>query len=71
MNRRKEIAKFLSGAKAFHALAHTYFWISGTTLTVFGITQTPALNAGAAIGNAVLSIVLGVYAWKPSGPGSR
>lgn len=31
MNRRKEIAKFLCGAEAFHSLVHTYFWLSGTT----------------------------------------
>jgi hypothetical protein len=40
MYRLKEIAKFACGAVAFDAFFHTYFWASGTSLTVFGITQT-------------------------------
>lgn len=61
----KEIAKFVCGAEAFHAFVHAYFWFSGTTLTVFGITQTPIVNATGALVNAAISIVLGIYAWRP------
>jgi hypothetical protein len=63
MSRLKEIAKFACGAEAFHAFAHAYFWFSNTTLIVFGITQTPTLNLISAIVNAVISFILGVYAW--------
>lgn len=66
MNRLKEIAKFACGAEAFDAFVHTYFWFSGTTLTVFGITQTSTVNIAGAIVNAVISILLGIYAWRPS-----
>lgn len=63
MQRLKEIAKFASGAEAFHAFVHTYLWLSGTTLTVLGITATPTLNIIGAIVNAAIALLLGVYAW--------
>lgn len=63
MQRLKEIAKFASGAAAFHAFTHTYFWFSGTTLTVLGITATPTLNIIGAIVNATISLLPGGYAW--------
>ena len=63
MSRLKEIAKFVSGVEAFHAFVHAYFWFSGTTLTVFGITQTPTLNIVSAAVNGIVAILLGVYAW--------
>lgn len=62
MNRLKEIAKFVCGAEAFHAVIHAYFWLSGMTLTVFGVTQTPTVNIIGAIVNAIISLALGVYA---------
>ena len=68
MNRRKEIAKFVCGAEAFHTIVHAYFWVSGTTLTVFGITQTPTVNRAGLIVNALIAIFLGVYAWRTSAP---
>lgn len=67
MNRLKEVAKFACGVEAFHAFVHAYFWFSGTTLVVFGITQTPTLNMMGAIGNGIVSIILGIYAWAPRG----
>lgn len=66
MNRKKEIAKFFCGVEAFHAFVHAYLWSSGTMLTVFGITATPTWSIVAAIGNAVASVILGIYAWKLS-----
>jgi len=68
MSRLKEIAKFACGAEAFHAFVHAYFWFSGTTLTVFGITQTPAVNAIGAVVNALVALILGIYAWTPPTP---
>lgn len=67
MNRLREIAKFASGAEAFHAFVHAYFWCSETTLTVFGVVQTPAWQMWGAIVNGIIAVVLGVYAWWPSG----
>jgi len=67
MNLIREVAKFASGAEAFHAFIHAYFWYSETTLTVFGIEQTPTVNLWGAIVNAVIAIALGIYAWRPIG----
>jgi hypothetical protein len=66
MSRLKEIAKFASGAESFHAFVHAYFWFSDTTLAVFGIRQTPTLQMWGAIGNAIIAILLAIYAWRPS-----
>lgn len=72
MSRRKEIAKFFCGVEAFRAFVHTYFWLSGTTPTVFGvIAQTPAVHMWGALANATISVVLGIYAWRPFGRRSR
>jgi len=65
MSRPREFAKFLCGAEAFHALVHTYFWTSGTTLTVFGITQTPTLKVLGVAVNAIVALALGIYSWGP------
>jgi len=77
MNRWKEVAKFFCGVGAFHTFTHTYFWLSGTTVPVFGvITETPTVHMWGAIGNAVIALLLGVYAWRrpaavPSGLAAR
>lgn len=63
MNVKKEIAKFLCGFEAFHALFHGYLWLSGTTLTVFSVTATPSMNLSAFGLNGLIMIVLGAYAW--------
>lgn len=64
MDMKREIAKFVCGAEAFHAFIHTYFWFSGTTLHVFGITETTTIHMWGAIGNALISLILGIYAWR-------
>jgi hypothetical protein len=63
MSRLKEIAKFASGAEAFHAFLHTNFWLSGTTVHVFGFKETPTVHMWGAVVNAVASLVLGLYGW--------
>lgn len=65
MSTLKEVAKFACGAEAFHAFVHTVFWLSGTTVSVLGITETPTLHAWGAIVNAAISVALGFYAWRP------
>jgi hypothetical protein len=66
MNRLKEIAKFVCGAEAFHAFIHTYFWLSGTTLHVGWLTENSTVHMWGAIVNAVVSLILGIYAWRAS-----
>ena len=65
MNRKKEIAKFLSGAMAYHALVHAALlaFKRDPPMRLLGITYTPTLNASAAIVSVALSIMLGWYAW--------
>jgi hypothetical protein len=59
----KEIAKFLCGAEAFHAIAHTYLWLSGTTLTILEVTATPEISMISAGVNGAIAIALGIYGW--------
>lgn len=69
MSRLKEIAKFACGAEAFHAFVHASLWLSGTTLVVFGFKETPAVHFVGAIVNGIISLLLGLYAWRAmSGP---
>jgi membrane protein implicated in regulation of membrane protease activity len=75
MNRRKEVAKFVCGAEAFHAFVHAYLWFSGTELIVFGFIQTPTWSIAGAMANAAIAVIVGIYAWGPyrrrSDDGSR
>ena len=63
----KEIAKFFSGFEAFHSLFHGFLLLSGTTITVFGITATPNWNLIGLIFNGILAIIFGFYGWKSYG----
>lgn len=63
----KEIAKFFCGFETLHTFVHAYLWLSGTTLTVFGITLTPAWHPAGMVVNGVIALVLGIYAWKSPG----
>lgn len=65
---KKEIAKFLCGAEAFHAVTHAYLLVSGTQFTVLGITTTPTLNAVSVFVNTAIAFALGIYAWRPQPP---
>lgn len=67
MSRLKEIAKFACGAETFHAFVHGYFWLTGATVKLFGIVETPSLHMWGAIANAAIAVVLGVYAWGRRG----
>lgn len=67
-NRKKEIAKFLCGGEAFHAVTHAYLLVSGTQLTVLGITTTPTLNAMSVLVNTAITLALGIYAWRSQPP---
>lgn len=67
-NRKKEFAKFLCGGEAFHAIFHVYLLLSGTELTVLGITTTPSSNIVSVAINAGISLALGLYAWRQSPP---
>lgn len=63
---KKEIAKFFCGAEAFHAVIHVYLLLSGTQLTVMGISTTPTLNILSIFVTSAITLALGIYAWRPS-----
>lgn len=64
MSRRREIAKFVAGAEAFHALVHGVLWATDTRLRLFGFEESRGYHAAGAVLNGVASIVAGVYAWE-------
>lgn len=64
MSRFKEVAKFACGAEAFHAFVHGVFWLSSTTLTLFGFTLAATWNGVATVVNGIIAILLGLYAWR-------
>lgn len=64
MHTWKEVAKFACGFEAFHAILHGSLWLSGTTLTIFGMTVPAGWNTAGTFVNAVLAVLLGVYAWR-------
>lgn len=67
MDRLREVAKFVCGFEAFHTVFHGYLWLTGTTMTVLGITLTPSMNMLGAILNGAISVIIGIYAWRPRG----
>mgnify|MGYP000651521494 CR=1 FL=1 len=67
MDRLREVAKFVCGFEAFHTVFHGYLWLTGTTMTVLGITLTPSMNMLGAILNGAISVILGIYAWRSRG----
>ncbi|MBX3392757.1 MAG: hypothetical protein KF787_08925 [Phycisphaeraceae bacterium] len=60
----KEIAKFASGFEAFHAILHASLWLSGTSLSVFGIALPGHWNGPAAVLGTVLAVALAWYGWR-------
>ena len=62
-NRRKEIAKVLCGAEAFHTVVHAAFMLSGSTMTIFGIAFQPAWHIGSVVINLLITLALASYAW--------
>lgn len=65
MSRMKEVAKLACGFEAFHSLAHGYFAVSGTTVTLLRFPPTPTMHVVSSVVNAVIAVVLGFYAWRP------
>jgi membrane-bound ClpP family serine protease len=61
--RKKEIAKFLCGAEAFHTGVHAVLALSGTAMTIFGIAFQPAWHIGSAVINLLITLALASYAW--------
>lgn len=62
-SRKREIAKFLSGAEAFHALAHVALLVSGTTIAIFGISFSASWNVVSFTLNTLVALALASYAW--------
>ncbi len=61
---KKEIAKFFSGVCAWESLVHASLWFSGAQPVIFGITMSTALNTVQTFVPAVISLILGYYAWS-------
>ena len=61
----KEVAKFASGAAAYHAIGHLALGFSGLLPLIwfFGLTLTQELNTVSIITSAIVSILLAYYAW--------
>lgn len=64
---KKEVAKFFCGLTAWEAVVHLSLGLSGNLpLAIFGITITPTINTVQIIIPAVISVLLGYYAWGKS-----
>lgn len=65
---KTDAAKFFCGFETFHTLTHAYLWLSGTSITVLGITATPAWGMVGVLINGAIAGALGMYAWggKPA-----
>lgn len=59
----KEIAKFFCGVTAWESFVHASLWGSDINPVVFGITMTDTLNQVQTFIPAIISIMLGYYAW--------
>ena len=62
-NRKRELAKFFCGAEVFHAFAHGVLLVSGTTITIFGVSFSAIWNVVSITLNALLALALASYGW--------
>ena len=63
ISRKREIAKFACGAEAFHAFAHLVLLMSGTHLSVLGVSLGPIWNVVSITVNTLVALALASYAW--------
>lgn len=62
---KKEIAKFLCGLTAWESFSHLSLWLNDALpMTLFGFNITVTTNTIEIIISALISILLGYYAWK-------
>jgi hypothetical protein len=61
--RRKEIAKFFAGFAANQVLAHGVAAAAALQFTLFGIVYNQRVNMIAAVGWAIVMLLLIYYAW--------
>lgn len=59
----KELAKFFCGITAWESFVHASLLSSNVNPIVFGITMTDTLNQVQTFIPAIISIMLGYYAW--------
>ena len=62
-DRKREIAKFFCGAEAFHAFAHGILLVSGTKITIFGISFSSIWSVVSLAINLLIALALASYAW--------
>ena len=64
---KKEIAKFFCGLTAWETIVHLSFFLNDMLpINIFGFTITPPLNTIQIIVPAIISLLLGYYAWGNS-----
>lgn len=61
--KRREIAKFFSGAEAFHAFSSAVILISGLDITIFGIQLTPIWYVVSMTVHILIAVALASYGW--------
>lgn len=62
---KKEIAKFLCGLTAWEAVSHLSLWLSDELpINLYGFRINQTMNTIEIIVFAIVSCLLGYYAWK-------
>ncbi len=61
--RKRENAKFLCRAEAFHAVVQFVLLVSGSTLTILGVTFGPIWYLVSLTANTLIALALARYAW--------
>lgn len=62
---KKEMAKFLCGLTAWESVVHLSLWLSGVLpITILGFKITVVVNTIQIIVPAIVSVLLGYYAWR-------
>ena len=64
MKKLKEPAKFFAGVAAWESVVHASLLVSGANPVVFGITLSNEINLLQTIVPAIVSILLGYFAWR-------
>lgn len=62
---QKELAKFLCGLTAWESFSHLLLWLNDSLpIILFGFTITVTINTVQIIIPAIISFLLGYFAWE-------